>query len=146
MSSIVGVALDDLVGAVLTKKDDAGFLAQARPASRTPICLKPSACVVQVDKEFLDTEIRLLKERVEQYRLQEVLVKSQTRPVLSHSARARPGGAWPHQGEAGRKAFRGARQPKGSWKVEVFVLSPPSRHCYVAGHFHVPQWRACQED
>merc|ERR1719482_929809 len=53
MSSIVGVALDDLVGAVLTKKDDAGFLAQ-------------------VDKEFLDTEIRLLKERVEQYRLQEV--------------------------------------------------------------------------
>lgn len=52
MSSIVGAALDDLVGSVINKKDDAGFLAQ-------------------VDREFLDTELRLLKDKVNQYRKNE---------------------------------------------------------------------------
>ena len=49
MSTVVGGALDDFVGAVINKKDDAGFLAQ-------------------VDREFLDTELRMLKEQVESYR------------------------------------------------------------------------------
>ena len=58
MSSIVGAALDDLVGSVINKKDDAGFLAQ-------------------VDREFLDTELRLLKDKVNQYR------KNEQSPSLS---------------------------------------------------------------
>jgi hypothetical protein len=53
MSAVVGSALDDLVGAILNKKDDANYLAQ-------------------VDREFLETEIRLLKDRVDQYKKDEI--------------------------------------------------------------------------
>mmetsp|Transcript_32875 Transcript_32875/g.81871 ORF Transcript_32875/g.81871 Transcript_32875/m.81871 type:complete len:543 (+) Transcript_32875:219-1847(+) len=47
-SAVLGNALDDFVGAVLAKKSDKGFLEQ-------------------VDREFLDTEIRALKEKLKEY-------------------------------------------------------------------------------
>ena len=54
MADVVGAALDDFVGAVINKKDDAAFLGL-------------------VDREFLDTELRLLKDKVEQYRTNQQL-------------------------------------------------------------------------
>jgi len=53
MASVVGAALDDLVGAVLNKKEDAGFLSQ-------------------VERQYLDNELSLLKTKVGQYRSNEL--------------------------------------------------------------------------
>ena len=47
-NAILGNALDDFVGSVLSKKSDSAFFNA-------------------VDKEFMDTEIRALKEKLKQY-------------------------------------------------------------------------------
>ena len=87
--AILGSALDDFVGAVLAKKTDKGFLEQVWPMSswwgRVPASSmrmdasgRPSGVGIpcslfvallpgQVDREFLDTEIRALKEKLKQY-------------------------------------------------------------------------------